>query len=99
MEPGSKAGIAAASASGDTGVLDVADDEFEVVHDVRFITVNRIGRRYEGEVILSGDPIVDEARIQEALDVASTRGVHIYARKHGLDSVLLFFTADTACRE
>jgi hypothetical protein len=83
-------------ASGGLAIADDTEEDFESVHDVRFITVNRIGAQYEAEVILSGDSVVDEARIQEALDVASSRGVHAYARKHGLDSVLIFFTADTA---
>lgn len=86
-------------ALGSLAIVDDDDEDFEVVHDVRFITVNRVGKQYEGEVILSGDADVDEARIQEALDVGRTRGVHAYARKHGLDSVLIFFTDDTELRE
>lgn len=76
------------------------DEEFESVYDVRFITVNRIGQKYEAEVVLSGEPLIDEARIQVALEVGRSRGVHAYARKHGLHgSVLIFFTPDTSAGE
>lgn len=83
----------------DADVLTVGEDDFENLLDEPFITVNRIGSKYEGEVILSGDHALDEARVERALDVGRSRGVHAYARKHGGDSVLIFFTANTVCRE
>jgi hypothetical protein len=95
METGSPAGVHSATAPGDTGVLDIDEEDFANLLDVPYVTVNRIGTQYEGEVIMSGDPIIDEARIEQALDVGRAHGVHAYARKHGGDSVLLFFTANT----
>lgn len=104
MESGSTAEAYPASARGDTihrdiGVLDIGDEDFENVLDERFMTVNRINDKYEGEVILSGNHDIDELRILRVIEVGRARGVHVYARKHGGDSILIFFTADTACRE
>jgi hypothetical protein len=86
---------------GDTGGLAIVElveeEEFKNLLDIRFVTVNRIGQKLEAEVVLSGEPLIDEARIQEALEVGRAHGQHAYARKHGFcDSVLIYFTPDTA---
>lgn len=73
-----------------------SDFDFESVHDVPFITVNRVDGQYRAEVILSGNPATDTARIQEALDVGYTYGVHAFARKWGAggNHLAIFFTPD-----
>jgi hypothetical protein len=100
METGSTGGVLPLPATGDAIVLDVEDD-FESVYDVPFITVNKIGSKYLAEVVLSGDVETDLARVQTALDVGATRGVHAYARVYSdlvyegtADSILIHFTAD-----
>ncbi|HEX9087076.1 MAG TPA: hypothetical protein VF867_06080 [Arthrobacter sp.] len=91
---------APASVYGDTDVLEIGEEDFKVLLDVPFMTVNRDGSAIEGEVILSGDPVIDEARIQTVIDIGHAHGVHAYARKHGDgDHLLIFFTADTALHE
>lgn len=101
METGSTVGEhPPATATGDNGVLIIDEEDFENLLDAPHVTVNRIGTQYEGEVILSGNPAIDEARIDLALEVGRAHGVHIYARKHGEpDCLLLFFTADTELTE
>ena len=67
--PGSTAGVAAATAPGDTDVLTVEDEQFENVLDEPFITVNWIDGRTDGGGGQSPDGDVTQARIQRALDV------------------------------
>lgn len=84
METGRTAGIAAATAPGDTGVLTIVDDEqFENVLDEPFITVNLIDGRLVAEVVKSPDKDITWSRIQRALDVGHDHGQHAWARKHG----------------
>jgi hypothetical protein len=72
-----------------------AEEDFEEILDVPFMTVNRIGHEYFGEVVLSGDDVVDRARVQKVLDTGAEHGQHVYARKHGeYGTILIFFTAN-----
>lgn len=77
----------------DGGVFDGEDEDFESVYDVPFMTVNRIGDEYQGEVVLSGDYTLDLARVQTVLDAGTARGQYCYARKHGLYGTILIFFA------
>lgn len=71
------------------------EEDFTVILDEPFMTINRIGHEYFGEVVLSGDDVVDRARIQQVLDVGAEHGQHVYARKHGeYGTILIFFTAN-----
>jgi hypothetical protein len=48
---------------------------------------------YEGEVCLSGDTAVDDARLGELLDIATIHGQRVDTMEYGLfDSVLIYFT-------
>lgn len=76
----------------------VTEEDFENVYDVPWVTVNRIDGLYEAEVIFSGDEGVDQARLQEALDVGATYGVYPFAMKPNdypdddVESVTIHFT-------
>lgn len=72
------------------------------MHDSPFVTVNRIDGQYLAEVFLCGDEAVDQARIQTALDVGYSFGVHSYAIVYNDiayegcdDSVRIHFTPDS----
>ena len=79
MEAGSTA------APGGTDVLTVIEEEgeFESLHDVPFITVNRIDGKIIAEVFKDWDPVVTEARIKAAQDVGYAHGHHLWAAVHG----------------
>lgn len=84
-----------AEEAGRLDVVEVTDSEYESVHDVPFISVNRAGLRYEGEVILSGVAEIDDARFREALDVGRSHGQRVDSMEYGpYGSVLIYFTAD-----
>ena len=83
MEASSMAGMTAA-APGGTGVLAIEEEEqFENLHDVPFITVNRINGKIIAEVVKDWDPAVTEARIRAAQDVGYEHGHHLWAAVHG----------------
>lgn len=87
MEPAIGGGV--------TTVAQEVNEDFENVLDVPFVTVNRINGRYFAEVIASEDDTVTKARIQQALDVGHTKGVHAFAGKHGTyNNILIYFTPD-----
>ena len=92
MEPAVPGGIAPLT-TGDTGILDVVEDDFEAIYDVPFVTVNRVGGELQAEVIFSGIKDIDHDRVSTALSVASERGFKAYARVFGdMDNVLIYFT-------
>jgi hypothetical protein len=94
MDTGSPAGTYPAAATEDTGVLTVVETDFEAIYDVPFITVNKVGGKFLAEVFCSDDERVNEARIQEALDVGHMHGVHAFARVWGeYNNVRIHFTA------
>lgn len=90
-------------ATGPVALAEGAEEDFENIYDVPFVTVNRIDGRYVAEVILSGNEGVDQVRIQAALDVGFAYGVHAYARIHSdityyeddTKSILIHFTPDS----
>lgn len=80
--------------------IEITDDEFKSVHCVPCITLmmNRTDMQYEGEIFLSGDTEIDDARFQELLDVGLAHGQKVRSMEHssvgGVESVLVYFTAD-----
>jgi len=82
-------------ASSRLAVIEIADSEYETVYDVPFISMNRAGARYEGEVILTGVAETDDARFRELLDVGRAHGQRADTMEQGpYSSVLVYFTAD-----
>lgn len=76
------------------------DEDFENIFDAPYITVNRISGRYQAEVILSGNDILDQDRIQTALDVGAVHGVRAYANVQGTyGNVLIHFTEKSGVEE
>jgi hypothetical protein len=76
-------------------VIEIADSEYATVYDVPFISMNRAGTEYEGEVILSGVAETDDARFRELLDVGLIHGQRVDSMEQGpYGSVLVYFTAD-----
>jgi hypothetical protein len=80
--------------AGSLAVVEITDDEYETIYDARFISMNRDKAGvYEGEVCLSGDTAVDDARLGELLDIATIHGQRVDTMEYGLfDSVLIYFT-------
>lgn len=84
--------------AGSLAVVEITDDEYESVYDVRFMSMSmsRVGMQYEGEVMLSGDAEVDDARFRELLDIAQIHGQRVGSMEYGqYESVLIYFTPDT----
>jgi hypothetical protein len=68
--------------------------DFEVILDAPFMTVNRIGTDFIGEVVLTGQEDPDRRRVRKVTDLARRHGQTLYARKHGeYGTILMFFTA------
>lgn len=82
------------SLAGEEDSLLAIEESFEVILDEPFMTVNRIGTDFMGEVVLSGYEGLDRGRVQTVLDTAARHGQHLWARKHGdYGTILMYFSA------
>ena len=71
------------------------EEDFKAVLDEPYMTVNRVGGEFFGEVVLSGDEVVDRGRVQRVLDTGAEHGQTAYAHKHGeYGTILIFFTSN-----
>jgi hypothetical protein len=69
-------------------------EDFKAILDEPFMLLNRVAGEYFGEVVLSGDEVVDRSRVQRVIDAAAEKGQSPYAAKHGkYETILIFFTA------
>jgi hypothetical protein len=83
-----------ATTGGESGLSTSFEEDIEFILDVPYMSFNRVGGEYIGEVVLSGDEVVDRGRVQTVLDAGTQHGQTVYARKHGeYGTILIFFTS------